>query len=66
MTVKKQTKHNTVHTGKPTHLQRSVTREKELCMGHTEFYLPKDIQVEISCTDFMYSLSKKDREKKHT
>lgn len=43
-----------------------MNREKELCMGHTEFYLPKNIQVEISYIDFMYSLSKKDLKKNNT
>lgn len=58
--IKKQTKHDIVHTGKATGLQRSGTREKELHIGHIEFCLPKDIQIEISYIDVMYSLSKKD------
>lgn len=41
-----------------------MDREKELCIRHTEFCLPKEIQVEMSYTDFMYSLSKKEFKKK--
>lgn len=53
-----------MYTGKATDLQRSGTREKELHIGHTEFCLPKDIQIEISYIGVMYSLSKKDLGKK--
>lgn len=60
----KSKQNNIVHTGKATDLQRSGTREKELHIGHIEFCLPKDIQIEISYIDVTYSLSKKDLGKK--